>query len=99
MFQKLLGLQGTPLSIFAIFSLVFAILFCVHITLISFENTYTTTFICHFYPVKEARPKRKHKKRYKEERAGCFVFEKTSFPVLFALGLGIITPYSFSVLI
>jgi len=44
------------------------------------------------YPVKEARPKRKHGKRYKEEKSGRSVFRKTSFPVLFALGLGLITP-------
>jgi len=51
------------------------------------------------YPVKEACPKRKHMKRYKEEKPGRSIFGKTSFPVLFALGLGIIMPYSLGVLI
>jgi len=51
------------------------------------------------YPIKKACPKRKHKKRYKEEKTGHSVFGKTSFPVLFALGLGIITPYSLGILI
>jgi len=51
------------------------------------------------YPVNEARPKIKHRKRYKEEKSGYYVFGKTSFFVLFALGLGIITPYSLGVLI
>jgi len=36
-------------------------------------------------------------KKYKEESPGRSVFGKTSFPVLFALGLGIITLYSFGV--
>ena len=61
------------------FAQVFAILLWVYITLISSENTYTSTFICRLYPVKEARPKRKHKKRYKEEKPGHSIFEKTSF--------------------
>jgi len=51
------------------------------------------------YPVEEARPKRKHKKRYNEENPGHSVLGKTSFPVLFALGLGHITPYSLGALI
>jgi len=51
------------------------------------------------YPVKKACPKRKHGKRYKEEKQGRSVFEKTCFPVLFALALGFITPYSLGVLI
>jgi len=42
------------------------------------------------YPVKEARPKTKHKKIYKEEEPGRFVFRKNGFPVLVALGLGLI---------
>jgi len=37
--------------------------------------------------------------RYREEKPGYFVFEKTSFPILFALGLGLITPYPLDVLI
>jgi len=49
----------------------------------STKNTYISTFICRLYAVKEARPKRKHKKRYKEEKPGRSVFGKTSFPVLF----------------
>jgi len=49
------------------------------------------------YPVKEARPRRKHSKRYKKEKPGLFVFEKTSIPFLFALGQGLHTPYSFGV--
>jgi len=51
------------------------------------------------YPVKEARQKRKHRKRYKEENPGRSAFRKMSFAVLLALGLGIITPYSLGVLI
>jgi len=43
------------------------------------------------------RPKRKHEKGYKEEKPGRSLFGKTSFPVLFALGLGLITPYSLGV--
>jgi len=33
------------------------------------------------YSVKEARPKRKHRKRYKEEKSRSYVFGKTGFPV------------------
>jgi len=51
------------------------------------------------YPVKEARPKREHGKIYKEEKPGRSIFGKTSFPVLFPLGPGLITRYSFGVLI
>jgi len=51
----------------------------------SSENTYRSIFICRLYPVKEACPKRKHKKRYKEKKPGRFVFGKTSFVVLFTL--------------
>jgi len=58
------------------FDLVFAILILVHITLISFENMYTCTLICSLYPVKEVHPKRKHRKRYKEENPRRFVFGK-----------------------
>jgi len=47
--------------------------------------------------VKEARQKLKHRKRYKEENPGRSVFGKTSFPVLFALSLGLIMPYSLGV--
>jgi len=36
------------------------------------------------------------KRRYGEEEPGCFVFGK---PVLFTLGLGLTTPYSFSILV
>jgi len=49
------------------------------------------------YPVKEARQKRKDRKRYNKENQGRSALRKTSFPVLFALGLGIITPYSLGV--
>jgi len=49
------------------------------------------------YPVKEALRKRKHGKRYKEEKPGRSIFGKTTFPVLFALGLGFITTYSLGV--
>jgi len=49
------------------------------------------------FPIKEARPKIKHRKGYKEEKPGRFVFGKTSFPVLFSLDLGIITSYFFGV--
>jgi len=49
------------------------------------------------YPVEEARPKRKHGKGYKKEKPGCSVFGKTSFPVMFALGLGFISHYSLGV--
>ena len=81
------------------FAIVFTILFWVHITLKSSANTYTSTFIYHLYLVKETCPKRKQRKRYKEEKRGRSIFGKTSFLVLFALGLGLITPYSFDVLI
>jgi len=63
----------------------------------SSENTYTSSFLCGLYPVKEARPKRKPGKRYKQEKPGRSIFGKTSFPVLFALSLGFITPYSLGV--
>jgi len=66
----------------------------IHIALKTFGNTYTSTFICRLYPVKEARPKRKHRKIYKEEKQGRSVFGKTSFPVLFVIGAGLIMPYS-----
>jgi len=49
------------------------------------------------YPVKEPRPKRKIGKRIKEEKLGHSVFGKTSFPILFALGLGLVTPYSLGI--
>ena len=75
------------------------ILFWVHIVLKSFENTYTSTFTRLLYPFKEVRPKWKHRIRYKEEKPGCFVFWKTSFPVLFTLGPRLITPYSLGVVI
>jgi len=65
----------------------------------SFENTYTSTFLCRLVAGKEARLKRKHRKRYKEEKPERSVFGKTSFPILFVLCLGLITPYSFGVLI
>jgi len=51
------------------------------------------------YPFKEACPKRKYIKIYKEEKSGRSVSEKTSFPVWFTLGMGIITPYALGVLI
>jgi len=51
------------------------------------------------YPVKEACPKRKHRKRYKEEKPIRSIFGKTSFALLFALGLEIITPFSLSNLV
>jgi len=47
----------------------------------------------------DARPKKKSRKRYKVEKLGRFVFGKTSFPVFFAFGMGLITPYSLGVLI
>ena len=43
--------------------------------------------------------KKENTKKYKEEKAGCSVFGKTSFPFLFSLGQGLITPYSSGVLI
>jgi len=43
--------------------------------------------------MKEARRNKKHGKRYKEEKPGHSIFGKISFPVVFALGLGLITPY------
>jgi len=46
------------------------------------------------YPTKKAYQKKGHKKQYEEERPGRFVFEKTSFPILLTLGLGLITPYT-----
>ena len=45
----------------------------------SSENTYTSTFICRLFADKEARPKRKHRKRYKEERPGRSFSEKQVF--------------------
>ena len=80
-------------------SVVSSFLFWVHIALISSENTYTSTFICRLYPVKDACSKWKHRKRYKAEKPERSIFEKTSFPVLFAIGLRVITPYSLGVLI
>ena len=47
--------------------------------LITFENTYTSTFICRLYPVKVAHPKGKHRKGYKEEKRGRSVFGKNRF--------------------
>ena len=79
------------------FSLVSVILFWVHITLKNSENTYTSIFICCLYPVKEACPKIKYRKRYKEEKPWRF-FWKKEFSRFFALGLVLITPYSLGVL-
>ena len=60
--------------------------YCVEI----FQKTYTSTFICCLCPVKEARPKTKHKRRYREEKSGRFVLKKkTSFPGLFCSRSGI----------
>jgi len=96
---EILVVQGAPLSIFAKFypSLCNFILSLYYVK--KFQKTYISTFICHLYPVKEARPKRKHRKRYKEEKSRRSVLGKINFPVLFALGLGLITPYSLGVLI
>jgi len=44
----------------------------------SSENTYTSNFICRLYPAKEARPKRKHKKRYKN-KSHDFLFSENKF--------------------
>jgi len=55
--------------------------------------------MCCLHPTKEKRPKTKHKKRYDEEKPERFVFGKTTFPIWFPLGLGLITPYSLGVLI
>jgi len=52
-----------------------------------------------FVSIQGGTSKRTHIKRYKEEKAGRSVFGKTSFSVLFALGLGLITPYALGVLI
>jgi len=60
------------------------------------KNSQSTFIICCLHAVKEASPKTKHKKRYREEKSRHFVFEKTSFLVLFALGLELM-PYSLSV--
>jgi len=61
------------------FGLVSAILFWVHITLKSSENTYTTTFICHLYPDRETNPKGKHRKRYKEKNQDVLFTKKQVF--------------------
>ena len=81
------------------FALLYAILYWVHFALKISENTYISTFICRLCPFIDARPKRKHKKRYKEEKPGHFVFGKTSFPVSFAINPGLISPYSLGTLI
>jgi len=51
------------------------------------------------YPVTEARRKRKHKKRYKEEKPGRSVLGKSCLQILFPLGPGLIMPYFLGVLI
>ena len=61
------------------FTLVYAILLWFHIALKSSENTNSSTFICRLYSVKEARPKRKHRKRYKEEKARTFCFRENKY--------------------
>jgi len=91
MFQKLLTLQGLLFLDVRNFSLVSVILFWI--------KTYTSTLIYRLCPIKEACQKRKHKKIYKEVKSEHSVFGKISFPVLFALGWGLITPYSLGVLI
>ena len=99
MFQKFLHSKALLFPDLRNFRLVSAILFWVHIVLKSFKNTYKSTFILRLYTFKEVRPKWKHRKRYKEEKPRHFVFWKISFPVLFTLGLGLITSYSLGVLI
>jgi len=58
------------------FAQVFVILLWIHITLINFENNYTSTFICRLFPIKEARLKRKHRKRYKEKKNHDVLFSE-----------------------
>jgi len=58
------------------------------------EKVHTSTSICCSHPGKEAGPWKNHKKEIGEENPTRFVFGK---PVLFTLGLGLTTPYSFGV--
>jgi len=44
-------------------------------------------------------PNKKTQKKIKGRKAGRSIFIKTSSPVLFALGMGIIMPYSLGVLV
>jgi len=83
MFEKLHALQGAHLSILAKFCPTFCNFILSSYYTEKFKKSYTSTFICCLYPVKEAHPKRKHSKRNKEENQGRSVFGKTSFPVLF----------------
>jgi len=99
MFHKLLALQGAPLSRFAKFCSIFCNFILSSYYAEKFWKHIHKYFHKSFVSSQGARPKRKHRKRYKEEKQGRSVFRKTSFQILFALGLGLITPYFFGVLI
>ena len=96
---KYFGVQGPPLSIYAKFCPSFSNFILSSYYADKFRNHLDKYFHMSLYPVKEAHPKRKHRKRYKEEKHWRSIFEKTRFPVLFALRLRIITPYALGVLI
>jgi len=95
-FETLLALQGAALSRFAKFHMSFSN-FILSLYFAEKFRKHTSNFICRMYLVKEARPKRKHRKINKKEKPGRSVFGKTSFLILFALGQGLITPSSFGV--
>jgi len=75
---------------FALFS---SILFCVHIMFKKF-----TQVLSYVVCTQLRKHVHKHilKRRYREEKSGCFVFRK---PVLFTLGLGLTAPYCLGLLI
>jgi len=97
MFQKLLALQGAPLSRFEKFCPRFCNLILSSYYAEKFRKHLHKKFHMSFVSSQGGVTKKKHGKRYKEEKPGRSVFGKTSFQVLFALGLGLITLYAFGV--
>ena len=58
-------------------------------------ETFTQVLSCVVCTLRRRHAHKQITKRYREEKSGHFVFEK---PVLFTLGLGLTTPYSFGLL-
>jgi len=79
MFQKLLALQGAPLSRFAKFGTSFCNFILSSYYGEKFIWKFYSNLICFLYPIKEASPKRKHRKRYQEEKPGSSIFGKNKF--------------------
>ena len=99
MFQKLLGLQGAPISRFAEFCPSFCKFILSSYYADMFRKYLHKYFHMSFVSSQGGTPNKKTQKKIKGRKAGRSIFIKTSSPVLFALGMGIIMPYSLGVLV